>query len=139
MRLQAGVRANADAHRARIMRERERTLALFERARRAVATSVRQHNATIERCGKMLGALSHYGVLARGFALVRDLEGKPLRTAAAAAAAVRIDIEFADGHVRARPDGSSAAEAPATRPVPIPSRPRSRRGGGEGQGSLFGG
>ena len=139
LRLQAGVRANADAHRARIMRERERTLALFERARRAVAMSIRQHNASIERCGKMLGALSHYGVLARGFALVRDLKGKPLRTAAAAGAAARIDIEFADGHVRARPDGSSAAEAPATQPVAIPSRPRSRRGGGEGQGNLFGG
>jgi exodeoxyribonuclease VII large subunit len=139
LRLQAGVRANAEAYRGRIMRDRDRTLALFERARRAMATTVRQHGAAVERCGELLAALSHRGVLARGFALVRDFEGRPLRMAAAVSPGLRMDIEFADGHVRAQADGPSPVEGSSAGPAVAPSRPRGRRGGGEGQGNLFGG
>jgi len=32
-----------------------------------------QRATSLERCGQLLNALSHRGVLARGFALVRDL------------------------------------------------------------------
>ena len=53
----------------------------------------------IERCGGLLSALSHRGVLARGFALVRDPDGRPLRAAAAINAGLRLDIEFTDGRV----------------------------------------
>jgi exodeoxyribonuclease VII large subunit len=139
LRLQAGLRANAEAHRGRLMREHERTLALFERARRAMATSVRQHGATIERCGGLLTALSHRGVLARGFALVRDLDGRPLRAAAAISPGLRMDVEFADGRVRAQAEGVSTAQTSTPSPGIAPARPRSRRSGGDGQGSLFGG
>ena len=86
----------------------------------------------------MLNALSHRGVLARGFALVRDLEGRPLRQAAAVSAGMRLDIEFSDAHVRALAQGSSAAAADTPETAPI-LEPRGRRGGGDsGQGSLFG-
>ena len=86
----------------------------------------------------MLNALSHRGVLARGFALVRDLGGRPLRQAAAVSAGMGLDIEFSDGHVRAAAEGSSAGGAEKPAPA-APIRPRSRRGGGDsGQGSLFG-
>ena len=86
----------------------------------------------------MLNALSHRGVLARGFALVRDLAGRPLRQAAAVSAGMRLDVEFSDGHVRALAEGSSPAAADKPQSAPT-ARPRTRRGGGEpGQGSLFG-
>lgn len=129
-RLAAGLRVNADAQR----RQCERVAELSERARRAVHASLRQRVALVERCGQLLNALSHRGVLARGFALVRDAAGRPLRKAAAVSAGMRLDIEFADGHVGARAEGAAASE----RALPAP-KPRGRRGGDDsGQGSLFG-
>jgi len=74
-------------------------------------------------------------VLARGFALVRATDGKPLHSAAAVTAGLPLSIEFADGRVHATADGPSAPAAPT--PPAAPARPP-RRGGGEGQGSLFG-
>ena len=48
-------------------------------AARARAQLLLRHRVTsLERCGQLLTALSHRGVLARGFALVRDLDGPPL-------------------------------------------------------------
>jgi exodeoxyribonuclease VII large subunit len=137
VRLAAGLRANADAHRSRIGRQCERVAALSERARRAVDSLLRQRATSVERCGQLLNALSHRGVLARGFALVRDLAGRPLRQAAAVNAGMRLDIEFSDGHVRAAAEGSSAA---ADKPqAPAAGKPRGRRGNGNSnQGSLFG-
>ena len=70
-------------------------------------------------------------MLARGFALVRDGEGHPLRTAAAVAGGMRLEIEFADGRVGATADGDGA-------PPPAKPKPRARGGGTGGQGSLFG-
>jgi exodeoxyribonuclease VII large subunit len=141
LRLAAGLKANAQAHGARILGARERTAALAQRARRAMLTLLRQQAVAVERDGQMLAALSHRGVLARGFALVRDLDGRPLRLAAAVAPAMPLDIEFADGRVRARSEGSSAAGPVPAAPDASP-RPRGRRGGdggqGSGQGSLFG-
>jgi exodeoxyribonuclease VII large subunit len=83
----------------------------------------------------LLAAVSYRGVLARGFALVRAANEKPLRSAAAITAGLQLTIEFADGRVRATAD-----ETPATAPSPTAAAPKPpRRGGGEGQGNLFGG
>jgi exodeoxyribonuclease VII large subunit len=80
-----------------------------------------------------LAAVSYRGVLARGFALVRNEAGRPLRTAQSVQRGMRLDVEFSDGRVRA------TAEATSVAPLP-PPKPRRRRGsgGGEGQGNLFG-
>jgi exodeoxyribonuclease VII large subunit len=138
VRLAASLRANADAHRDRIGRQRERVAALAQRGERAALLLLRHRLAAVERCGQLLNALSHRGVLARGFALVRDLEGRPLRHAAAVSAGMRLDIEFSDAHVRALAQGSSAGGA-AKPDLSSASKPRGRRGGGDsGQGSLFG-
>ena len=138
VRLAAGLRANADAHRDRIGRQRERVAALAQRSERAAQLLLRHRLAAIERCGQLLNALSHRGVLARGFALVRDLDGRPLRQAAAVSPGMPLDIEFSDAHVRAVAQGSSAAGSAKPDALPA-SKPRGRRGGGDsGQGSLFG-
>ncbi len=132
-RLAASLRANVDAHRARIGRGRERTEALGERARRATQNLIERRGAMLERSAQLLNALSYHGVLARGFALVRDPEGRPVRQAALVAAGMRLDIEFSDGHVGA------VAEAPGAVPAPSPPKPRARRDTSDpGQGSLFG-
>jgi exodeoxyribonuclease VII large subunit len=138
LRLAASLRANAEAHRSRIERERERVLALAQRAQRAARQSISHRRSSIERCGQLLTALSHRGVLARGFALVRDLGGRPLRAAAAVQPGQQIDVEFSDGRVRAQTADARAA-APSAPELSMPARPRRRGGNGEpGQGSLFG-
>jgi exodeoxyribonuclease VII large subunit len=133
-RLAAARFAYVNARRAQIERAHERTLALFGRARLAATALLQNRTARVERAGRLLTAVSYRGVLARGFALVRAADGKPLRSAAAVAPGLQLSIEFADGRVRATADGSAAA-APA--PTTAPAKPPRR--GGEGQGNLFGG
>jgi len=132
-RLRAGLAANIHVHRTRIARERERVMVFAERSGRAVRHLIAVRQARAERGAQLLAAFSYRGVLARGFALVRDAAGQPLRSAAAVGAGTPIEIEFADGRVGARADGAPAADRPAAEPV----KPRSRRDGGPGQGDLF--
>ena len=136
LRLAAGLKANAQAHGARVTGAHERTTALAQRARRAILTLLRRQAAVVERDGQLLAALSHRGVLARGFALVRDLDGSPLRLAAAVSPGMPVDIEFSDGRVRARAEGSAAGAGPGT--PDASAKPRRRQRGDKGQGSLFG-
>ncbi len=133
-RLGAALRANVQAQQIRVARGRERIAALSERAQRAVLTLLDRRADRLDRAGQLLEALSYHGVLARGFALVRGPEGRPLRSAAVVAPAMRLDIEFSDGRVGAVADGTrSVAAAPAAAP-----RPRRRRFFSDpGQGNLF--
>src|SRR5262249_41053153 len=85
----------------------------------------------IDRAGQLLAALSYHGVLARGFALVRDAEGRMVRTAIAVSPGMRLDIEFSDAHVRAIAEAGEGT-------VSSPDKPKKQRSGGGGQGSLFG-
>jgi len=79
--------------------------------------------------------LSYRAVLSRGFALVRDDAGQPLRAAAAVTPGMRLDIEFTDGRVGAVAEdgGKPPGSAPAAKP-----RKPGGGGGGSNQGSLFG-
>jgi len=136
-RLRASLLANAQAHRARLARHRDRVASCGNAARRAMRTYLDQRAARVERAERLLAAYSYREVLKRGFALVRDGEGRPLRAATDVAAGLRLDIEFADGRIGAVADGE-----PAPQPVSRP-KPRSRTGdgglgGSGGQGSLFG-
>ena len=125
-RLKASLIANAQAHRVRIARYRDRVTGFGERAHRAIATLLAQRGARLERAERLLTAFSYREVLKRGFALVRDGEGRPLRTAAAVAAGMRLDIEFADGRVGAVADGERRGASRAA-----PARAKPRRGGGQ--------
>jgi exodeoxyribonuclease VII large subunit len=114
-----------------------------------VTVLIRNRTARLERAERLLTAVSYRGVLARGFALVRDSDGAPLRTASAIDPGAQLDIEFADGRVSARadsPDGHAADPSSLLQAAGpnLPSRPqpkqRRRPGGGDNddQGSLFG-
>ena len=80
-----------------------------------------KHLAGLQR---ILTALSYQGVLARGFALVRDTAGEPVRSAGAVTTNDPLEIEFADGRVPAVVTGGTA-----TRKRRNPDK--------RGQGSLF--
>ncbi|WP_445492609.1 exodeoxyribonuclease VII large subunit [Rhodopseudomonas sp. RCAM05734] len=128
IRLQASKSANAQAQRNAIARERERTLRLSERAHRALTTLIQRQPARVLASGQLLGALSYRGVLARGFALVRDEHGAAVHAAANIGPGARLNIEFADGRVGATADGDRSAVA---KPTPKRTAPKID------QGSLF--
>ena len=141
IRLRASLLANAQAHRARLARHRDRVTACGNAAHRAMRTYLDQRTARVERAERLLVAFSYREVLKRGFALVRDGEGHPLHSAAAVSTGTRLDIEFADGRVGAVADGESRPTPPPAAAA-VPKTPKPRRSGGEGsgggQGSLFG-
>src|SRR5947207_4599467 len=83
VRLKASKLSNAQAQRNAIARDRERTQRLAERARRALLTAMQRLDARVAHSGQLLSALSYRGVLARGFALVRDEHGHAVHAAAA--------------------------------------------------------
>ncbi len=109
--------------------ERSRMLAQIEgRLRRAFAEAQRRRRTRLAAAAQVLSAVSYRSVLARGFALVRDAAGAPLRRASAIAPHQPLRIEFADGEIAASADGP-AGEAPARR-----GKARARK---DEQGSLF--
>ncbi len=120
IRLKASRLANAQAQRQKIARDRERSQRLAERARRALDTLMLRLDARITHSRQLLTALSYRGVLARGFALVRDEQGHAVHAAASVGAGAHLSIEFADGRVGATAD----ADRPAVVLAP-PSQPKS--------------
>jgi exodeoxyribonuclease VII large subunit len=147
-RLPRALHANAQLHRTqftrvatklsprllklRLTRSSEIIVAFAKRGKLAQQNYLQRRADRVLAAGQLLAAYSYHGVLARGFALVRDGEGHPLRSAAAVTSHMRLEIEFSDGRVGATADGDSAP-APTAR-----AKPRARGGGPGGQGSLFG-
>jgi exodeoxyribonuclease VII large subunit len=119
IRLKTSRLSNAQGQRQAIARDRERVLRLAERARRALATSAQRLSARVAHSGQLLNALSYRGVLARGFALVRDEAGHPLHAAANVGPGARMSIEFSDGRVGAVAD----LDWPPVTPAPAPAKP----------------
>jgi exodeoxyribonuclease VII large subunit len=152
IRLKASKLSNAQAQRNVIARDRERTLRLAERARRALTTLTQRLQARVVHSGQLLGALSYRGVLARGFALVRDEQGLAVHAAAAIGPGARLNLEFADGHVgaTANADGPASTTVADKTVAATTAKPAARLAAGEpkpsapkravkpvGQGSLF--
>jgi exodeoxyribonuclease VII large subunit len=96
-------------------------------------------DARVAHSGQLLSALSYRGVLARGFALVRDEQGQPVHAAAEIGPGANLDIEFADGRVAATADADRPLATRSVRPaVGEPkSAPPKRVVKPAGQGSLF--
>jgi exodeoxyribonuclease VII large subunit len=148
-RLPRALRANAQLHRTQLTREAARLTPRLLKVRLARSSEIvvdlgnrgalarknnfQRHLDRVHSAEQLLKAYSYRGVLARGFALVRDGEGHPLHSAAAVTGPMRLDIEFSDGRVAAVADEKTSLAAPRTK-----SSPKPRGGGPGGQGSLFG-
>jgi exodeoxyribonuclease VII large subunit len=119
----------------------ERAGALQARAAQALRNGLATRRRHVESHGKLLASLSYQGVLQRGFALVRDAEGRMLRSVAAVAPGDRLDVELRDGHIDAEAQSvrtaGSTDRPPAPEPQPLPGVRRTRGRGGSSQGSLF--
>jgi len=143
IRLKASKLSNAQAQRNAIARDRERAQRLAERARRALLTAMQRLDARVAHSGQLLAALSYRGVLARGFALVRDAQGHAVHAAASVGPGAHLSIEFADGRVGATADAdrppatSESASAPKTEPRETRTMAAKRVVKPVDQGSLF--
>ena len=125
----AAVRLNVRPLTDQIVRDRGSAARLFQQASRAVTANVEARRARLGSAAKLLSAFSYHSVLNRGFALVRDGEGQPVRSAAATAKGMAVEIEFADGKANAIiGSGGARTATPAAKPGP------GRTGG---QGRLF--
>lgn len=117
----------------RVKLEKERAEAalhaLGNRLKRGFQSCISLRQTRVDTLGQLLGSLGYKQVLARGFALVRDENDKPLRSAAEITDGALLDIEFADGH-RAAIASAQKQDAPVERAV---SKARRKRD----QGSLF--
>ncbi len=107
---------------------------------RLVLNRLDRWRALLQAQGNMLGSLSYQSVLRRGFAVVRDADGRAVRQAQGIAAGVQLQVEFADGRVEVQTsgDGGPVRPTPPTqKAVSSRSAPKKTQPGGGSQGSLF--
>lgn len=84
---------------------------------RAFVTGYRRLSQKLEGQAQLLKLVSYQSVLQRGFALVRDEEGQPIRAASQTSMRQQISLEFADGRVAAVvEDGVSGPPAQTQKP-----------------------
>lgn len=120
-------------------RNGDRLAALHGRLGQAAGRLAERRRDRIGALGGLLGSLSYRAVLARGYALVRDASGDPVRAAADARAARRLSLEFTDGTVEVGTDAAGPGGEGAS--VASHAKRGGRRlapaGGLTRQGSLF--
>lgn len=92
---------------------RERLSTLAGRLLQAAAARTSAQRERLDRFAVLLEAYSYQSVLQRGFALVRDEEGRPVRNVASAQAATSLDLQFADGHFIVGNGTTSPTSSPA--------------------------
>lgn len=91
----------------------ERLAGLGERLERAYAARVSREQTRLDGLQKLLKSLSYKDVLARGYAVVRDADGQPVRTAAEVGSGAALSIELADGSIDAVALSGEASAKPA--------------------------
>ena len=99
------------------------------------ATGLIYRQQRLDNLVKLLDANSFERVLDRGFALVTDAAGAPIKRAAAAPDQANVMIRFADGTLGAVLGGDSSGLAP--QPVKAKSKPAQKPAGDDRQDKLF--
>jgi exodeoxyribonuclease VII large subunit len=136
-RLEAGLAGRARLAARDLDASRKRLDELHRRLKPAFERGVHRRAERADGLGKLLASFSYKNVLSRGFALVRDGDDHPVRSAATVPSGARLSIEFADGRVGATADGGGS-DISALAPKPPAPRPRAGRASkATGQGSLF--
>jgi exodeoxyribonuclease VII large subunit len=130
-RLAGALRAHSSLARQNAAAKRHRLVQTGARLKPCASTHLSRLNARLENLGKFLNSLGYRQVLARGFALVRDPDGRPLRSAQGQKLGEKLDIEFSDGHLNV-----TVGETKPRSPVPVSPRPK-RSETDKSQGSLF--
>lgn len=114
-----------------IGRNHERLEGFARRTRVAFTNRVSSTNAKLEQADRMLSSLSYKRVLDRGYAVVRDMNGKPVSSATEIKSGDSFHAELKDGKIAAVAAGASQADAAPVKPK---SKPKPQN---ENQGDLF--
>ena len=96
--------ANLRAEKRALVERAKRIADLDARRRTALQARLSRLGDRLSALGQLLESYSYHGVLQRGFALVRDEAGKPVRSAHALAKGASMTVEFADGQMKAKRD-----------------------------------
>jgi exodeoxyribonuclease VII large subunit len=104
-----------------ITQQRERVLGFSNRLSPAVQRYLLNRNERLSGTTKLFDSLNYTSVLKRGFALVRDERGLPLRQIAMAQAGNRISVQVSDGTFDAVVGGAVAGGTPQTRKMARPA------------------
>lgn len=139
----ARLRNHPERLKTRTSRSRDRLSALGLRADTAMAGQLARLSSALLARDRVLQSLSYRNVLGRGFAIVRDPAGTPLKAAAGIASGDALTVEFADGRIGVEATG--AGSAPPSPPVPVAPTPVAKKARGKetgeptrsAQGSLF--
>jgi len=116
---------------------------LTDRSQRLVSASKRSlqdRSRLLEQWGARLNSLSHEAALKRGFALVRDENGKLVREGAGLVSGSGVELEFADSRRKAVIDGAPSITPPSAPVAPaVKKKPKARKAKAPdpGQGTLF--
>lgn len=125
----------------RIVRQGDLVRRAAERLPAAMAQVLARKGERLEALLQLFGSLNYKAVLARGYALVRDGAGNPVRLAGALSPGQSLALEFSDGTIGATVDGlvpgQGSVARPQTKPQPQPVPPKVKRESGGNQGSLF--
>ena len=89
----------------RVARSRDRTDAAERGLAQAFARDLERRRAAFARLATLFNTLNHRAVLERGYALVLDEAGRPLRRGGETREGQRVALEFADRQVGATLDG----------------------------------
>ncbi len=126
LRMEAGMaRLNPQLMQRPIESLRTRLETVEARRTRAWLSLIQQRSARLRAQAALLSSLSYHGVLARGFALVRALDGTALRTVGQISPSMHIEIELADGRVQAIAQAEQQTVM-ITKPEP-PKKPKSAK------------
>ncbi len=138
---QSAARLTPAALQTRMRYADERVQSLIARAARQIEVGLQQHRAGLEAIARQLRLLSHENVLERGFALVLDEAGKPVRQAAQAKTGSLLDIRLADAQqISARVEEAGKAASPAKSAAEKPNaakKTKAKSSGDDGQGQLL--
>ncbi|MER9891381.1 exodeoxyribonuclease VII large subunit [Mesorhizobium sp. M0119] len=105
-------------------------LALTRRQDQAISRRLDRLRGKLTQADRLLATLSHKAVLARGFALVKDVDGAVVKHAAEVVSGMALSLEFADGTADAVAISGTARPKTVAKPAPKLKAPG-------GQGSLF--
>jgi exodeoxyribonuclease VII large subunit len=128
----------------RLVRVRDRLADTSRRIEQAFRNHLLHGRRQLDGYAKLLVSLSYQSVLERGFALVRDSEGRAVRSVAVVQSGNRLEIELADGIVAAEARETEVKHksrdpvSPESRKDARPRQPHVPRSSGKGsQGTLF--
>ncbi len=96
--------ASLRAEKQRLDRQKQSVTDLAARSTRALGVLLERRRARLRAASQLLASVSYQGVLDRGYALVLDAKGTPLRSSSSVRSTDALTLLFADGDVKVHAD-----------------------------------